>query len=145
MSAWSDYAENTLIDWFFRGQAFSPPSTMYVGLLTSAPSDSGSGTEVTGNNYARVSFASSFTNWAGTQGAGTTGGSTGTSGTTSNNVAVVFTTPSASWGLVTHFGIYDAPSGGNLLIYGALAVSKTINANDTVSFPAGSLSFQIDN
>lgn len=145
MAAMSDYLENKLIDQIFRGQAFSFPSTLYVGLFTANPSDTGGGTEITGNNYARVSVAASLANFAGTQGAGTTAASSGTGGTTSNNASLTFPTPSATWGTVTGFGIYDAASGGNLLWYGALSINKTINQGDTVTFPAASLSIQIDN
>lgn len=140
MSAMSDFLENALVDQLFRGQSAPSTGTLYVGLLTSAPSDSGGGSEVSGNNYARVSVASSLANWAGTQGAGTTVASSGTSGQTSNNGAITFPTPSGTWGTVTHFGIYDAASSGNLLFYGALTIAKTINQSDTVTFPAGSLS-----
>ena len=145
MSALSDYLENKLTDLIFRGQAFSAPANLYVGLLTAAPSDAGGGTEVTGGSYARVTVAGSLANWAGTQSAGSTTDSSGTSGTTSNNAAINFPTPSAGWGTVTHVGVYDAASGGNLLWYAPLGVSKTINSGDTVSFPAGSLTFQVDN
>lgn len=145
MSAMSDYLENKIIDWLFRGQTFTPPTGLYVGLLTAAPSDTGGGTEVSGNNYARVNLAPSLANWAGTQSATSTTASSGTSGTTSNNAQVSFPTPSASWGTVTHFGIYDATSAGNLLFYGALNIAKTINSGDTVTFPISSLSVQIDN
>lgn len=139
MSAMSDYLENKLIDQLFRGQAAPTTTNLYVALLTAAPSDSGGGTEVTGNNYSRVTVASSLANWAGTQGAGTTTASTGTGGVTSNNGAITFPTPSGTWGTVTHFGIYDAASAGNLLFYGTLTIAKTINQSDTVTFPAGSL------
>jgi len=83
---------------------------------------------------------SSLANWAGTQSAGSTVASTGSGGQTSNNAAITFPTPSANWGAVTHFGIYDAASAGNLLFWGALTISKTINQADTVTFPAASLS-----
>lgn len=145
MAAMSDYLENKLIDQIFRAQAFTFPATLHVGLLTAAPSDTGGGTEVTGNNYSRVAVAASLANFAGTQSAGSTVASSGTSGTTSNNGAVNFPTPSGTWGLVTHFGIYDAASAGNLLFYGALTTSKTINTNDVVSFAAAALTVQIDN
>ena len=59
---------------------------------------------------------------------------------TSNNGAITFPTPTAGWGTVTHFGIYDAASGGNLLFFGALTIAKTVNQADTVTFPAASLS-----
>ncbi len=140
MSAMSDYLENKLIDQLFRGQAAPTTSTLYVGLLTAAPSDTGGGTEVAGGSYARVSVGSSLANWSGTQSAGSTAASSGTGGQTSNNAAITFPTPSAGWGTVTHFGIYDAASGGNLLFWGALTIAKTINQADTVTFPAASLS-----
>lgn len=141
----SDYLENKLIDHVFRGQAYTAPSTIYFALFTSSCSDSAGGTEVTGGSYARASLAASLANWAGTQSAGSTVASSGTSGTTSNNGVVTFATPSAGWGTVTHLGIYDAVSSGNLLICRALTVSKTINSGDTVTFPAASFTFQIDN
>jgi hypothetical protein len=135
----SDFLENKLIDQIFRAQAAPTTSTLHVGLLTTAPSDTGGGTEVSGNNYSRASVTSSLANWAGTQSAGSTTASSGTGGQTSNNSAITFATPSATWGTVTHFGIYDAATSGNLLFWGSLSISKTINSGDTVSFPAGSL------
>jgi hypothetical protein len=139
MSAMSDYLENKLVDHLFRAQTLSAPSTLHIGLLTSAPSDSGGGTEVSGNNYARVAVTSSLANWAGTQAAASTTASSGSGGQTSNNAAITFPTPSGNWGTVSHFGIFDAASGGNLLFHGALTIAKTINQSDTVSFPAASL------
>lgn len=140
MSAMSDFLENKLIDQLFRGQTAPTTTTLYVGLLTAAPSDTGGGTEVSGGSYARAAVSSSLANWAGTQAAGSTVASTGTGGQTSNNSPITFPTPSATWGTVTHFGIYDAASGGNLLFWGALTIAKTINQADTVTFPAASLS-----
>lgn len=146
MSALSDYLENKIIDWLLRAQAFSPPATVYAGLLTAAPSDTGGGTEVSGGSYARVAIASSLANWAGTQSAGSTTASSGTGGTTSNNGAITFPGPTADWGRVTHVGLYDALSGGNLLIWAALTTPKTVNNADAApSFVAAALSFQIDN
>lgn len=140
MSAMSDYLENKLVDQLFRGQSAPTTTTLYVALLTAAPSDSGGGTEVAGGSYARVAVTSSLANWAGTQSSGSTTASSGTGGQTSNNGAITFPTPSAGWGTVTHFGIYDAASGGNLLFWGSLTIAKTINQADTVTFPAASLS-----
>lgn len=132
----TDALETSLIGHLFRGSAYTAPTTWYVGLLTAACSDSTAGTEVTGGSYARVGVASGTGTWAAV---------TGGNGTTSNVNAVNFTTPSASWGTVTHFGLYDAASAGNLLICQALTASKTINSGDTVSFAAGALTIQIDN
>lgn len=146
MSALSDYLENKLIDYILRQQAFAAPATVYVALFTAPPTDAGGGTEVSGGSYARVAVSSSLANWAGTQAAASTTASTGTSGTTSNNNAVTFPSPTAGWGTITSFGIFDASTAGNLLIYGNLTTSKTVNNGDAApSFPAASLQFQIDN
>lgn len=139
MSAMSDYMENKLVDQIFRGQAYSFPSTLYIGLLTTAPSDVGGGVEVSGGSYARQAIATSLANFAGTQSAGSTAASSGTGGATSNNVAITFPTPSAGWGTVVAFGIYDALTGGNLMFHATLNVAKTINQSDAVSFPAGTM------
>jgi hypothetical protein len=147
MAAMTDYLENKLIDFMFRGQAFTPPATWYVALFTAAPSDAGGGTEVSGTGYARVGIASSTANFAATNAAGSTANpSTGTSGTTSNNVAINFPTPGGSWGTITHCALFDASSGGNMMGQGALATARTVtDAGTPVSFAAGTLTFQIDN
>lgn len=145
MAAYTDYLENKLVDWLLRGQAFTPPATTYIGLFTVAPTDSTAGTEVSGGSYARVSVASSLTNWAGTQAAASTTASTGTSGTTSNNGDITFPAATADWGTVVAFGIFDAASSGNLLIYAALTANRTITTGATASFAAGTLTVQVDN
>ncbi len=145
MTAKSDYLENQLTDFVLRGQAFTPPTTVYVALLTAAPNDAGGGTEVAGGSYARVAVSCNMTEWAGTQGAGTTVASSGTGGTTSNNNAINFPAPTANWGSVTHFALYDAVSGGNLLYHAALGTAKTINNGDAApSFATGALTIQED-
>lgn len=130
MSAASDYLEDNIIKHLFRTGSFTKPTTIAVALFTAAPSDSGGGTEVTGGSYARVSVNPLDANWAATS---------GTNGQTSNVAAINFGTASASWGTVTHFGIYDATSGGNLLIWGALTASKTVGSGDAFQIPASSL------
>lgn len=137
--ALSDYAENRLIDALFRAQSLGAPATLYIGLSTSVCSDSSFGTEVSGGNYARVAVTASLANFAGTQSAGSTTASSGTGGQTSNNGAINFPTPSASWGTVTHWFVADASSSGNIWICDDLTTSKTINSGDTVSFAAAAL------
>lgn len=149
MAAMTDYLENKLVDELFRGQPYSVPASLHIGLLTAAPTDSTAGTEVTGGAYARVAVTSSLANWAGTQAAGSTVASSGTTGTTSNNAAINFPTPTAAWSSTTTpvvaVGVWDAATGGNLLLYATLAVPKVINQGDVISFASGQLSFQIDN
>ncbi len=142
----TDYAENKIVDWLLRGQAFTPPATVYVSLHTAGCSDSSTGTEVTGGSYARVAVTSSTTNWAGTQSAGSTAVSSGTGGTTSNNGAITFPAPTANWGSITHLGIFDASTSGNQVFCAALTVAKTVNNGDAApSFAPAALTIQIDN
>lgn len=145
-AAMSDFLENKLIDHVFRATAYSAPATIYIGLSTSACSDSSFGTEVSGGSYARVAVTSNTTNWAGTQSAGSTAASSGTGGTTSNNGTITFPAPTGNWGSVTHVTFGDASSAGNLLFCVALTVAKTVNNGDAApSFAAGALTMQIDN
>jgi hypothetical protein len=147
MASMTDFLENKLIDHLFRGVPYTAPAGLYVGLFTAAPSDTGGGTEVSGPGYARVNLAPSVTNWASTGGATTTTNpSAGTSGTTSNNALISFPTPSGSWGTVTHVGIFDASTAGNLLFWAPLTATRTVTDSGTpISFPISSLSCQIDN
>lgn len=140
----SDYLENKLIDHVFRNRSYSVPTTIYVALFTAAPSDSGGGTEVTGGNYARVQVGPSDSAWQSTQGTTTAVASSGTGGNTSNGSTITFPVPSASWGTVTHFGIFDASTSGNLLFHGALTASKNVNNGDPApTFAATALSITL--
>jgi hypothetical protein len=144
-AAMTDYLENKLVDDIFRGTSYTKPTTIYVGLMTSACSDSAAGTEVSGGSYARVSVTKGDAAWKGTHGSAT-GVSSGTNGTISNAAAVTFPAPTASWGTVTHWGVWDASTSGNLLVCDDLTTSKTINSGDAApSFAIDALTFQIDN
>ena len=136
----TDYTANKLIDFIFRGQAFSFPATAYAALYTAVPTNAGGGTEVSGSGtgYARAATALSLANWAGTQGDGTTAASSGTGGQTSNNSDITFPTPSGTWGNVAAGGLFDASSGGNLLFYRNLTAAKLVNATSFApKFAAG--------
>ena len=146
MGAFTNYLENKLVDNVLRGQNFAPPATLYIGLDTVVGDEAGGGTEVSGGSYARVAVAGSLAAWAGTQAPGSTAASSGSNGTSSNNAAITFPAPTANWGVVTGFRIWDALTGGNALVYQALSVPKTINNGDAApSFAAGSLTVQVDN
>jgi len=130
-TAMSNYLENKVLDHTLRGTtgAYTAPTTIYVGLFTSSPTDANSGTEVSGGSYARV--VATFANAA-------------TSGSISNTNLISFTTASASWGTITHIGLFDNSTGGNLMYWGALTVSKVIGNGDTFSISIGNLTVSID-
>jgi hypothetical protein len=146
-AALSNYLQNKLIDWFLRAQTYSPVGTVYVALATVAPvagNTTACGTEVTGGSYARVAVTSSLANWAGTQSAGSTAASSGTSGQTSNNATITFPAPTANWGTVVGFCLMDASTVGNMLIFAPLTTSKTVNNGDAApSFAIGALTYTI--
>lgn len=123
MSAASTYLANKLLDHVFRNTAYTQPATVYLALYTSDPTDADVGTEVAGGSYARQSFTVNVAAASATANAGT----------------ITFPTASANWGTVTHVGIRDANAAGNLLAYGALAASRTINSGTTFSIAAGDL------
>ena len=133
--AMTNYAQNTLTDFIFRGQTFAPPTVWYVALWTTAPTSvAGSGVEVVGGNYSRIGIASTLTNWAGTQGSGTTSLSTGNSGTTSNNIVITYAAPTGNWGTVVGISLFDALSGGNNWFFNTLATPKSINSGDSAPY-----------
>lgn len=141
----SDFAENALVDALLRGQTFAPPATMHWGFTTDACTDAGPGTEPVSGAYARVAVTASLANWAGTQGAGTTVASTGTSATTSNNVTITWPTTTASWGQLLALRSYDAPTGGNQWICLDLATPfDATSAGITISFQPAQLQFYVD-
>jgi len=121
MSAMSNYLENELIKHIFRTGSFTKPTVLAVALFTAAPSDAGGGTEVSGGSYARVDRPPLDANWAATS---------GTDGHTDNVADIVFPAPTADWGQVTHFGVFNATSAGDLIFWGALTTPKTVNNGD---------------
>lgn len=135
MSAMSNYLEGEIIKHVFRTGSFVKPTILAVGLFTSSPTDGNTATEISGNAYARAVLNPSDANWS----APSSG-----NGSTSNSGVLTFPTPSGNWGTVTHFGIYDATSGGNLLFWGPLIDDRTITSGDSVTFSIGQLGITLD-
>ncbi len=123
MSQMSDYLENALINSTLRGTTYTAPTTVYVALYTTSPTDADTGTEVSGGSYARQSV---------TFGAPS-------NGATANSGAVTFPTATASWGTIGWIGIRDAAAAGNLLYWAPLTASKTIGAGDIFTISANNL------
>ena len=134
MSRFTNYGENQVID-FFRGEGITLPDDWHIGLLSAATD--AAVTEIVGSDYGRQPVARSLTTWAGTQGAGTTLASTGTSHATSNNEEIDF--GAGIEGSANFFGLFDAETGGNCWAYIPLASPMVIDIGDPVSFSAGTL------
>jgi len=119
----SNYLENALINATLRATTFTSPATVYVGLYTSDPTDANSGTECTGGSYARKSatFASP------------------SNGASSTSADITFDQATTSWGTISHIGILDALTSGNLLYHTPLTTSKAIDTGDIFKIASGSL------
>jgi hypothetical protein len=124
MAEMSNYLENALINATLRNTSYTSPSTVYLGLFTSDPTDANTGTEVSGGSYARQSI---------TFGAPS-------NGVTTNTAAIEFPQATGSWGTVGWVGIMDSLTTGNLLYHTALNASKTIASGDIFKIAIGSLS-----
>jgi hypothetical protein len=129
--AFSNYLSHALLSHILRNTAYtSPGASVYAALYTASPTAADSGTECTGGSYARIQV----TVWD-APGA--------TNGATQNTNAITFAAPSASWGAVTHTGVRDALTTGNLLFWGAVDASFTPTTGDTVQFAAGALDITV--
>jgi hypothetical protein len=132
MGSKSNTLELQMLDAVLGKVTYTAPTTLYVALYTAAPTSAGGGTEASGGSYARSSMTNNLTNWPAATGGGP--------GLKANGTAITFPTATASWGTITAFGIFDAPSGGNLLYWGTLTTSRAVAIGDTPSFAIGALS-----
>jgi hypothetical protein len=119
----TDYLENAIVNHVLRNTSLTSPTTVYVGLTSTATTDAGGGTELTGNGYARqaVTFGAP------------------SNGSVSNSSEVLFPEATGAWSAATHFFIADAVSAGNRLYHGALDASRTAALGDQIRFAVGAL------
>jgi len=123
----TDTFETTTLTWLLTAGAATRPTSWYIGLYTTAPTDAGGGTEVSGGSYVRE--AATFV----------------VSGdTASNNAAIEWPAATDSWGVVVAAGIFDASVGGNLIAYGNLNDTKNITTGDVFRISSGNLDVTLD-
>ena len=127
--SFSNTAETLVLNWLLTASSATRPTAWYLALYTAAPGEAGGGTEVTtvGTAYARQSSAFTVTG-----------------NTASNTSAIEFPTATATYGTVSHVGVFDAVTGGNLIAYAALTTSKVIDTGDVLRVPAGDLDITLD-
>ena len=119
----SNYLETAIVNAVLRNTTYTSPATVYVALFTTDPTDANTGTECTGASYVRKAMTFSAPS----------------NGVTSNSSAVEFDQATTSWGTITHMGLYDASTSGNLLFHGALTASKVIDTGDVFKFASAAL------
>lgn len=133
MANMSTYLRNQLRDHLFRDASFTKPSELWISAHTGDPGLTGLN-EVSGGSYARVQRDPANANWSGD-----------VEGETDNLAVITFPAPTADWGIVTYFGVWDAASGGNFILKGQLAIPKTINSGDQApSFAIEALVFNFE-
>jgi len=125
MSALSDFGEKLVLDFLMTTGTATRPTAWFLGLYTAAPADSGGGTEVSGNGYARKAV--------------TMAAATSPGGTTTSTDAQAFAASGGAWGTITHVGLFDASSSGNLIWHGAITTNRVVNDGDTLTFAIGDL------
>ena len=134
MSAASNFLENKILDHVLKNTAYTQPSSLYVGLFTNTSGNAATnleaGTltdEVSGGSYARqtATFAAA------------------SGGTAATSATITFPTASASWGTITHVSVLDNSTGGNVLFWGAVTTSKTIDSGDTFQITSGNLTISL--
>ena len=133
MSGFSDYTAQATINYLLLGTPMPSISNRYLAIFTADPKDDNSGTanEVSGSWYSRQAADS----W--TAPVSNPDGSSGT--VTKNSVQISYAAVTGSSVTVTHWGIYDASTGGHLLFSGALTTSKTLNVSDVLTLASEQL------
>lgn len=107
------------------------PKAYYIGLSSTTPSVEGTGvTEPSNSDYNRVEIINF---------------SVPTNGVVKTTGPLSFNESTSNWGSVTHYVIYDAPEGGNLLVFCSLDDTKSIEANTVVTFRAGEIEMVLEN
>lgn len=130
MSKMSDYLEVQLRAHIFRTASFTKPVALYISLHTADPTDAANGAEANYGGYTRVQRDPLDANWTAVS---------ATDGNTDNAAAITFPLCASGSNTVTHFGIWDASSAGNMLTFGVLTVSQVVAAGVTPSFAIGAL------
>jgi len=128
MAELSNYLENKLLDHILKNVSYTSPTTVYVGLFLTDPTDAGSGTEVSGGSYARKTLSVT----------------TASGGVVTSSADVTFDQATGNWGTVAYIGLFDAITSGNLLMHTALTTSKVIETGDIFKIPSGNLTATLD-
>lgn len=140
--SFTNYLEHATLDFMFGATAFTPSGTLYVGLSTTTPGeDASSFTEPSSaSGYSRASIPNVKASTSGWSSAA----QLSTSGEIHNQGIVSFGTASGNWGTITHAGVWNSLTGGNLLTVNALTVQKSPTSGDVISFPSGAISLRLD-
>lgn len=132
MAGFSTHLAQALINHVFRAQSYTAPTGVYLALFVADPTDNNvTANEVTGAWYGRKQV----TSWT---------APTGTGVATSNSNQIAFNAVTSSAVTVTHWGLYDSATTGNLLASGAFTNAKVLNVDDVLAVNAGDLTLTFE-
>lgn len=125
----TDHFETAILN-SMRGTTLTAPTTMYLALFITDPTDSGqAGTEIAYEEYARqeVTFSTpaDVTGGVGIQ----------------NDTQITFPKASSDAGTVAYIGVMDSKVGGNMWAHGKLTDPLPINTGTAPVFSPGDLRF----
>lgn len=131
MCSFSNYLAGNILNHVFGKSDYSLPQ-VYVGLLSEEPNEDGStALEPDCPSYARA--VTNVSSW-----------DSAFEGAVENVSNITFPMACECWGKITHFALFDALTGGNVLAYGSLSLSKIINSGDIPIFTPGDLITSLD-
>jgi len=135
MSAFSDYLESGILEHTLRGSSLPTPSTIYIALFTTDPTDAATGNEVADSGYLRQDAAK-----GGTIDSGWSSPVASADGTMSSNAKLIQFPPIADGSVtISHYAIFDSLTGGNMLYHAPFTVAKTLEINDVLSIDVGGI------
>ncbi|MEJ7745358.1 MAG: hypothetical protein WKF61_01095 [Luteimonas sp.] len=136
MPGLSDYAETGVLNALLRGTNFVAPATasLRMALFVADPTDAGTLNEqASGTWYSRQ-----------LTGIWSAPSATGNAQQTSNVASITFPAVTTAAVTITHIGIFDAATAGNMLFSAPLTSSKTLQVGDVLSFAPGTVVIQLD-
>jgi hypothetical protein len=121
---------NGVLQHTFRTTSYTAPSNTYAGLFGTCPTTGNNGTELSGSGYARSSgIAKGDASWNYT--AATFIGAS----TIKNAATISYPAASGAPWTVNCFGLWDASTAGNLLMWGSVTGAPvTVSVGATASF-----------
>jgi len=126
---------NTILDEYFGKVTPTIPTNYYMGVSTTAIQNDGTGkTEPTDVAYSRVLIPNTKVSFT-----------TASSGSLTNAVEYEFPESQVSWGIITHFFLADALTGGNIKVFGQLTNSRTVETGTILVLSVGALQINLEN
>lgn len=135
MSKFSNYLEDAIVNATLRGIPFSPPAGVFLALFTADPTDA----NITANEVKTTAWPAYTRLDCAAGGSVASGWTPPSDGVTSNAKALTFPANNGTGAVtITHVGLYDAATNGNLLYHAPLTQAKTLQVGDVISYAVGS-------